>query len=175
MEFLDLYTKERVKTGSAISRGTKVPEGMYRLVVHVCVFDKKGRMLIQQRQSSKADFAEVWDFTAGGSALSGDTSEFAVHRELFEEMGIDLDFSDKRPALTVHFKTGFNDIYLVEADVPIEALKLQKEEVKAAKYATLDEIKKMMEEGTFVPYGDGLVDLLFFMNGKTGVIKGLDG
>lgn len=174
MEFFDLYDKERVATGSAISRGTKVPEGMYRLVVHVCVFNQKGEMLIQRRDLAKTGFEGLWDLTAGGSAVSGDTSEFAVHRELLEEMGIDIDFSKRRPSLTVNFKSGFNDIYLVEADVPIEQVRIQKEEVMDAKYAGKDEIKAMIKNGEFVPYGDGLIDLLFFMKGKTGVLEGLD-
>ena len=53
MELFDLYTRDRVKTGRTMVRGDKVPEGLYRLVVHVCIFDPEGRMLIQQRQPFK--------------------------------------------------------------------------------------------------------------------------
>ena len=53
MELFDLYTEDRVRTGRTMVRGTKVPEGLYRLVVHVCIFDHEGRMLIQQRQPFK--------------------------------------------------------------------------------------------------------------------------
>ena len=53
MELFDLYTAEREKTGKTMVRGDRTPDGYYRLVVHVCIFDREGRMLIQQRQPFK--------------------------------------------------------------------------------------------------------------------------
>ena len=50
----------------------------------------------------------MWDITAGGSALSGDTSNEAASRELREEVGIDVDLTDVRPAMTIYFDGGFN-------------------------------------------------------------------
>ena len=60
MELFDLYTEDRVRTGRTMVRGTKVPEGLYRLVVHVCIFDHEGRMLIQQRQPFKQGWSNLW-------------------------------------------------------------------------------------------------------------------
>ncbi len=174
MERIDLYTKDRVLTGKTVERHTKIPEGFYRLVVHVCIFDRSGKMLIQQRQTFKDGYAGMWDLTAGGAALAGDTSAEAIERELFEEMGVKVDFSDRRPSVTIHFKTGFNEIYLIEEDIPVSELKLQYEEVRDAKYATKEEIMTMMKKGQFVPYNTGLIELLFFMKGRTGAIVGLD-
>ena len=48
-ESFDLYDVNRNLTGKVLERGNKVPEGYYRLVVHVCVFGKDGRMLIQKK------------------------------------------------------------------------------------------------------------------------------
>ena len=45
MELFDLYTADRVKLDRTMVRGDAVPEGCYRIVVHVCVFDPEGRML----------------------------------------------------------------------------------------------------------------------------------
>ena len=53
MELFDLYTADRVKMNRTMVRGEPVPEGCYRIVVHVCIFDPEGRMLIQQRQPFK--------------------------------------------------------------------------------------------------------------------------
>ena len=74
MELFDLYTGDRVKTGKTMVRGEAVPEGYYRLVIHVCVFDEAGRMLIQQRQPFKKGWSNLWDITVGGSAVAGDSS-----------------------------------------------------------------------------------------------------
>ena len=44
-EVIDLYTADRIPTGQTILRGDKPPAGMYRLVVHVCIFNSKGATL----------------------------------------------------------------------------------------------------------------------------------
>lgn len=46
-------------------------------------------------------------------------------RELEEEIGLKLDLSNTRPHLTVNFDEGFDDIYLVEADIDLDELTLQ--------------------------------------------------
>ena len=87
MELLDLYTEDRVRTGKTMVRGTVVPEGLCRLVVHVCIFDSQGRMLIQQRQPFKSGWSNYWDMSVGGCAVAGDTSIAAAERETREEIG----------------------------------------------------------------------------------------
>ena len=84
MELFDLYTAEREKTDRKMVRGEPTPEGFYRLVVHVCIFDAQGRMLIQQRQPFKRGWSNLWDITVGGSAIAGDSSRSAAERETRE-------------------------------------------------------------------------------------------
>ena len=81
MELFDLYTAEREKTELTMVRGTPVPEGFYRLVVHVCFFNSQGQMLIQQRQPFKKGWSNLWDISVGGCAVSGDSSRTAAERE----------------------------------------------------------------------------------------------
>lgn len=164
MEMFDIYTESREKTNKTIQRGVKLKKGDYRVVVHCCIFNSKGEMLIQQRQPFKKSWSDMWDITAGGCVISGETSKQAVQREVFEELGIDMDFSDIRPHLTINFDNGFDDYYIIyNDDIDISSLKLQYEEVKAVKWAGLKEIKEMLINGTFIPYRDALIDLLFTM------------
>ena len=163
MELWDLYTEDREKTGKTMIRGEKQPEGFYRIIVHICLFDSKGRMLIQKRQPFKEGFSGRWDVTVGGSAIAGDTSQTAAHRELMEELGIDADFSEQRPALTVNFRNGFDDVYILCRDVNIDALRLQYEEVEKVKWADAEEISELIEEGTFIPYPKSYIDFLFHL------------
>ena len=107
MELFDLYTAEREKTGKTMVRGEPVPEGFYRLVIHVCIFDKAGRMLIQQRQPFKEGWPDRWDISVGGSAVAGDSSRSAAERETMEELGLSIDLTDVRPSLTIYFERGF--------------------------------------------------------------------
>lgn len=163
MELWDLYDIDRVKTGETIARGDAVPEGRYRLVVTVCVFDTSGRMLIQRRQPFKRGWPGYWDFTVGGCAVMGDDSRSAAAREVREEIGYQIDMTRARPALTNHFKNGFNDIYLIHRDIDISELTLQKEEVDKVKWATQAEILDMIDTGEFIPYHKSLIELIFFM------------
>lgn len=163
MEILDLYNKDRVSLGSTMIRGGNQPPGTYRMVVHIGIFNSNGQMLIQHRQPFKSGWPDKWDVTVGGCAVSGETSQDAVEREVYEEIGLKLDMSDVRPALTPNFDKGFDDFYLLRMDVDIDSLSLQYEEVKEVRWASLEEILNMIEEGTFVQYQKDFMRLLFYM------------
>lgn len=162
MELFDLYTAEREKTGRTMVRGEAVPEGCYRLVVHVCIFDPEGRMLIQQRQPFKKGWSNLWDITVGGSAVAGDSSRSAAERETMEELGLSVDLSEVRPTLTIHWEKGFDDYYVITREVDLNSLRLQYEEVQQVRWATLGEILQMIDDGRFIPYEKSQIELLFF-------------
>lgn len=166
MELWDVYDAERQKTGRIMGRGDNFVPGELHVVVHVCIFNSKGEMLIQQRQPFKKGWPNMWDITVGGSALAGETSIVAAERETSEEIGFKLELSGQRPYFTINFENGFDDFYLVEKDIDISDLSLQKEEVQAVKWASKDEILKMMDRGEFIPRYRSLIDLLFDMCGQ---------
>ncbi|MBR6223634.1 MAG: NUDIX domain-containing protein [Lachnospiraceae bacterium] len=168
MECFDLYDKDRIKTGKILERGNRVPKGYFRLVIHVCIFNTKGEMLIQRREPKKDGWAGMWDISAGGSAVCGDNSQTAAEREVKEELGIDISLEGVRPALTIHFDEGFNDIYTVIKDVELSDLKLQECEVCDARWASEEEILSMLDSGEFVSYTKSLIPLLFFMRNHNG-------
>ena len=151
-EFWDIYTVDREKTGKLHKRGDKMKPGDYHLAVHVCIFNNKNQMLIQQRQPFKEDWANMWDLTVGGSALAGETSSQAAEREVLEEIGVKLNLEDVRPRFSINFKDGFADVYLVEAEIDLNTVNLQKEEVKAVKWADKEAVLTMQENGEFIPY-----------------------
>ena len=145
-------------------RGEAFAQDAYHLVVHVCVFNGKNQMLIQKRQPFKSNFSGLWDVTVGGSAVQGDNSARAAERELFEEVGISVDFTGVPPHLSVSFKHGFDDIYIVEKEVDPTTLTLQYEEVEQVRFASEEEILAMIERGEFIPYYPQLIQMLFSMH-----------
>ena len=161
MELWDIYDENRQKTGRTMVRGEKMPPGEFHLVIHVCLFNSKGEMLIQKRTMQKESFPGLWDLSVGGSAVAGDTGRKAASRELEEELGVKIDFSGIRPYATMHFKTGFDDVFLVEKDLALSDLTLQKEEVSEAKWASLDTILEMIDNGDFISYYKDYIRLLF--------------
>ncbi len=152
MELWDIYDKNRILTGRTIERGNKLKQDDFHLVVHVCIFNSKNEMLIQQRQPWKEGWPNMWDITVGGSALAGESSIEAAERETSEEIGYKINLSNERPFFTINFETGFDDYYLVEKEIDIESLILQYEEVKAVKWASREEVLQLIKEGKFINY-----------------------
>lgn len=171
MELWDVYTQDRIKTDKTMERGDTVEPGSYRLVVHACIFNTNGEMLIQQRQPFKAGWPNMWDITVGGCAVSGESSQSAMEREILEEIGLKLDLGNVRPHLTINFESGFDDVYLIEKDIKIDELKLQYEEVQNVKWASASEILRMIEHGIFIPYYKNLMQLLFDMKNQYGAFQ----
>lgn len=168
MELWDLYDRDRQLLGRTMARGEKQPEGTCHLVVHICLFNSRGEMLIQQRQSFKSGWSNFWDLTVGGSAVAGESSRTAAEREVREELGLSLSLEGVRPALTVHFDQGFDDVYVLEREVDPAGLTLQSEEVQAVRWASLPEIMEMVRAGAFIPYHESLLELLFFLRNHSG-------
>lgn len=169
MEILDLYDGNRVKTGKTMVRGTPCPKGYYRLVIHVCVFNGEGKMLIQRRQPFKKGWSNLWDVTVGGCAVFGDTSQSAAERELKEEIGLSHSFEGLRPSLTINFSFGFDDVYIIEKEVDLSSLFLQKEEVQSVKWADLDEILEKIRTREFITYDENFIRLVFSIRNQDGL------
>ncbi|WDF05697.1 NUDIX hydrolase [Shouchella hunanensis] len=161
MEKWDLYDRHRTKLEKQIMRGDPMELDEFHLVVHVCIFNSEGDMLIQQRQPFKHGWPNLWDITCGGSAVAGDTSQQAASRELFEELGISYDFRTIRPHFTINFDRGYDDYYLIEHGIDLTKLVLQTEEVKAAKWASKEEILKLIQKNEFFPYYESILSFLF--------------
>lgn len=166
MELWDVYDADRNPTGRTMVRGGVRRPGELHLVIHVCIFDARGRMLIQQRQTFKEGWPNLWDITVGGSALAGENSRQAAEREVREELGLKIDLRGARPHLTVNFEAGFDDIYLIRQDLDERALVLQPEEVQRVRWATREEILQLLAENAFIPYHPSLIRLIFDMKDR---------
>lgn len=160
-EVWDIYDENRIKTGRTMIRGNEIKNGDYHLVVHVCIFNSKGELLIQKRTLNKKSYPGMWDVSVGGSAILGDSSQTAAERETLEEIGLKINLQDKRPRITLNFKGGFDDVYLIKKDVNIDELVLQEEEVSDVKWASLEEVLTLLKENKFVDYDENLIKFYF--------------
>lgn len=159
MELIDVYDSRRRLTGKVVERRSVRP-GEFRLVVHACIFDEEGRMLIQKRTSSKSTYPGLWDVTAGGQVTAGESSNEGASRELFEEMGIRRRFAPEDCACTAWFLYGFDDFY-VSGSSQKDSLLLRGEEVSAARWSNVHEIEDMIDSKEFVPYTKSFIRSLF--------------
>ncbi|MDC7226896.1 MAG: N(4)-acetylcytidine aminohydrolase [Spirochaetales bacterium] len=168
MEILDIYDEQRKKTDKQIVRGTSLLQGEYFLVIHVCILSPDNLMLIQQRTDFKPGWPGKWDFSVGGIASAGENSYEAARRETLEELGLSTELIMQRPQFTINFSRGFDDYFIIKDDIDITELRLQEEEVQDVKWASKAEIEAMIEQGDFIPYRKGLLDLIFDMQDGRG-------
>ena len=160
-ELWDVYDVNRQRTGKIIDRPSAWGQEAYHLIIHVAIFDSQSRMLIQRRSPKKKAWADLWDVSAGGSALAGEESWQAAERETLEELGLKLNLKGVRPHFSMNYSRGFDDFYAVVMDVDPGRLVLQQSEVAEVRWASLEEVRRMEADHTFVPYFPGLLELIW--------------
>lgn len=161
MEWIDLYDEHRTPLGRQINRSAATPPGTYRLVVHVALFNSAGELLIQRRSPEKQLCPGLWDLTAAGGVMAGESSRQAAERETAEELGYALDLGGQRAALTVNFDEGFDDFFVAIHEVELSAMRLQTEEVAEVRWVSLDQAETLRERGEFIAYPPGFLSLLW--------------
>ena len=163
MEWVDVYDAQRRRTGKIIDRNAAVEPGEWLLVVHACLMDEAGRMLIQQRQYSKDRYPGCWDVSAGGFVRSGEEPKEAVLREIEEELGLHVSPEALHFVLTEPFSYVLDDFFVVQIPGKGESLplQLQEEEVICAGWANRETVLAMRRDGRFVDYDEQLLQRLF--------------
>lgn len=143
MELWDAYDKDFSKIdGVTLVRGEKIPGGMYHLVADVIVRHKDGEYLLMQRDPGK-HYGGMWEATAGGSAIKGETPYECAARELREETGI-----DSRDLVEVGREVGGQTIYvefLCVTDCNKSSITLQEGETSAFRWVSREELLGMKE------------------------------
>lgn len=157
MEYWDLYTKYRERTGRTQIRGEELPEGLYHLAVHVWIRNPKGEYLISQRAASRPTFPLMWE-CVGGSVLQGEDSIAGAIRETKEEVGIDLlpeqgkiVFTKIRNKMDGVYYGDMMDVWLFEYDGEPKLDQATTEEVADCKWMAREEIQALFEQGELVP------------------------
>lgn len=69
--------------------------------VLVFVFNSKGEVWTQLRPKNKKHYPGVWDISACGGIISGESHKQAARRETLEEMGIEVDLHSVETFLNV--------------------------------------------------------------------------
>ena len=158
METWDIYDVNKQLTGRTMNKNDwHMQPGDYHLTVLGVIRRPDGKFLITQRVATKA-WAALWWEVSGGGVQAGESSLQAVQREVVEETGIDVkgaeggyQFSYRRdnPDEGDNY---FVDIYRFDMDVDEKDVKIQVEEANAFKFASVEEIRALAEQGIFLHY-----------------------
>lgn len=151
MELWDAYDENRKPLGYTVKREKfDLLNNEYHIVVHIWIKNSKGEYLIQKRSSNKKEGLK-WAWT-GGSVLMGENSIDGAVREVKKELGLTVD-KEKLTLFTSYKRElykDFVDVYIYKNDIDVSKLTLQKDEVCDVKWATKDEISKMILSGEFI-------------------------
>lgn len=151
-EFQDIYDIHRNLTGKKLERGFPRGTGEFILAVHLILFDERGRLLVQKRVKHKASWGDMWDISLGGLAQAGDDSRTAVTREVEEELGLHLDFTNTEPIFSFRSENTFDDYWIMQVNSEQITLKLQKEEVAEIRWVTKQEWEELLFSHQVIPY-----------------------
>lgn len=148
-ELLPLVDADGRVTGTATRRECHGTERPLHPVVHLHVFDSRGRLFLQRRPTWKDVQPGKWDTAVGGHVAAGETTEAALRRETAEEIGLDATgaqfveryvFDCPRERELVH-------VYRIVTD---EAPR-PSGELDGGRFFAADEIKERIGTGCFTP------------------------
>lgn len=147
MEQRDLYDDCKQKTGEVIEKGQKVPNGRYYITVVVWMQNTKGEFLIQMTVPEKY---HMWS-TTGGHPKAGESSLEGIVAEIKEELGLLVSAKELQLFKTIKTEDDFVDLYYLKIDVSLDEITIQEEEVEDVKWASIEEINTLIDEGLFLP------------------------
>ncbi len=161
LEVIDVYDNQKRITGKTLLRTDLFgKKKLLRSIIHVCIFNSKNELLIQQRAACKKSGANIWDFSASGQVLAGENSQQGAMREVLEELGLSVKINIA-PVVTKIFFNSFNDYYVIRKDFDLSSLKLQESEVQNVRWASRREVLNLLEQKKFLSYPKSLVELIF--------------
>ena len=145
MELVDVYNNKHEKLSYTKGRKELV-DGEFRLSCFIWIINDEGKILVQQRLATAKKCPNMWE-TASGGATKGDTPLSEALRELEEELGIKANKDDIRFIGSFARVNDFVEVFLLESNISLDELKLQDDEVQAAKWMTIEEFEKIIDSG----------------------------
>ena len=146
MEQWDAYDKDfTLIEGVTLTRGEKIDDGVFHLVCDIIVRHTDGDYLIMQRDARK-HYGGMWEATAGGSALVGESPLQCAVRELFEETGIHADtLTEVGRVVDDKCHSAYVE-YLCVTDCDKNSVKLQEGETSDFLWVDKDTLLKMKSD-----------------------------
>ena len=146
MELWDAYDRNFNKLdGVALVRGEPIPEGQYHLVCEVIVRHADGSYLLMQRDPRKIH-GGMWEATAGGSALQGESASDCALRELREETGISAEHLTEIGRLAQDRNHSIYVEYLCITNCDKDAVTLQEGETVAWRWVSREALRAMPKQ-----------------------------
>lgn len=158
-EIIDVVDRDGRPTGETVQKHIAHTYGIRHRTMHLFIYNSRREVLLQRRADVKPIQPGMWDVSCGGHIGAGESLEQTVERELAEELGLKagpgVEFWKNRSGTYFYqdAETGKcyfnNEIYptfTYRWDGDPAQLDLQEEEVGAARFFTLDDIRDAVME-----------------------------
>ena len=129
---------------TTLIRGQEIPQGVFHLVCDIAVRHKDGDYLLMQRDYRKPN-GGMWELTACGSALQGETPLQCVIRELEEETGIRCQTVTELGRITNIAKHTIYVDYIGITDCRKDGIRLQEGETISYQWIRLSDLPKVRD------------------------------
>jgi isopentenyl-diphosphate delta-isomerase len=140
--------------------------GLQHRGVHVFLFTRDGKMLVQKRSADRAASPSAFDCSVSEHVKAGESYLEAAVRGMKEEMGVEG--IEVKPLVKFRMNYGINDneiSTLYEGIVDPAKVKFDPVEIEVINYHSLDELREMINEGN-VQFCGWFVELLNWHTGK---------
>jgi len=137
-ELIDILDAEGNYTGKTAMKSEAHRKGLFHPTVHVWLYTKDAKILIQQRAKNKDTYPLLWDVSVAGHIGAGENIEPSAIREIQEEIRLNILNKDLQKigvfkSVQKHSDTfmdcEFHHTFLCELKVPLQSLKKQESEV----------------------------------------------
>lgn len=147
-EIFDVVDKEDRVIGQARRGEVHGNKKLIHRSIGVIVENNKGEVFMQQRSATKDTDPLKWTISCSGHVNSGDNYEITAHRELVEELGVDLDII---PFAKIMYKgekeTEISQLFRARSEGPFTLLQ---KEIEQGKFFTRKELVRAVKSGEMV-------------------------
>lgn len=150
MEIWDAYNEDGTKAECDLIRGHKIPDNLYHLVSEVIVRHKDGDYLLMQRDFNKETNPGIYEATAAGSALKGESAEECARRELKEETGVEAENLEFIYKYINRDRHGLYYGYLCETNCNKDSIVLQEHETISYMWLSKEKFLEFINTDQFI-------------------------
>lgn len=149
-EWFPLVDEAGNVVGKATRRECHSGSMLLHPVVHLHIFDTKGRLYLQRRSMNKDIQPGKWDTAVGGHVDYGETIDEALRREVREELGI-VDFEPVHN-FTYHFRSRIERELVYSYRTVYEGpIKVDPVEIDEGRYWEIADVLSHIGKGVFTP------------------------
>jgi len=154
LELLEIYTSKGKKTGKKESKSEIHRKGLFHATVHVWIFTKKGKILIQKRSKKKELNPGVWDVSVAGHIKFNEKIKEAAKRETLEEIGVNINTKDLLKigvykSINIHptaIDREFFHTYKLKIDENNIDLDYKNNEIDDLKFVSIEEMENLIKK-----------------------------